>query len=238
MPEPAGDPVRRAPSGRGARRPAAAAASALVVFASVALFVGIYSRARREVAVVVVVRSVGVGAPVTTADVAPARVALGGSVTAIPYRDLSDVVGRWAAEPLASGTLLTPSELSGPPGIPAGNAEVGVLLKPGQLPAAGLRTGDRVMVVDAGSAAGVDIPGTTGGVATGPDLPSTTAEGNAVLVARAVVVGTAPPPPSASSGAVEVVSLRVPIAEAAPVGVAAAAGTVVLALVAGGGSAS
>jgi hypothetical protein len=237
-PEPAGDPVRRAPRGRGVRRPVAAVASALVVFASVALFVGIYSRARREVSVVVVARAVGAGTPVTMADVAPVRVALGGSVTAIPYRDLSDVVGRWAAEPLIPGTLLAPSELSGPPGIPTGSAEVGVVLKPGQLPAAGLRTGDRVMVVDAGSALGVDDPGTIGGGSTGPDLPSTTAEGSAVLVPRAAVVGTAPPPAAASSGAVEVVSLRVPTAEAAPVGVAAAAGTIVLALVPGGDPAS
>ena len=233
-PEPAGDPVRRAPSGRGARRPVAAAASALVVFASVALFVGIYSRAQREVSVVVVVRTVGAGTPVTIADVAPAQVALGGSVTAIPYRDLSDVVGRWAAEPLTSGTLLTPSELAGPPRVPTGSAEVGVVLKPGQVPAAGLRTGDRVMVVDAGSGAGVDIAGTAGGGLTGASLPSPTAEGSEVLVPQALVVGTAPPPPSASSGAVEFVSLRVPTAEAAPVGVAAAAGTIVLALVPGG----
>lgn len=225
--------MRRAPRGRGARRPVAAVASALVVFASVALFVAVYSRARREMSVVVIVQAVGAGTPVTVADVASARVALGGSVTAIPYRDVSQVVGRWAAAPLAPGTLLVPSELSSRPGIPAGSAEVGVVLKPGQLPAAGLDTGDRVMVVDAGAATGLGVPSPLSGGSAGP-AGADGAGSNGILVSRAVVVGTDPPPASASSSAVEAVSLLVPTADAAPVGVAAAGGTIVLALVPGG----
>lgn len=231
--EPAADPVPRAPRGRGARRPMAAVASTLVVLASVAIFVTVYARARREESVVVIAQSVGAGTPVTAADVGSARVALGGSVTAIPYRDVSQVVGRWADASLAPGTLLVPSELSDRPGIPAGSAEVGVVLKPGQLPAAGLGTGAHVMVVDADAATGPGVPSpvSSGSTDLGGDGG---AGGDGILVPWAVVVGTDPPPAAASSTAVEAVSLLVPSVDAPPVAVAAAAGNVVLVRVPGG----
>jgi SAF domain len=107
------------------------------------LFTGLSDRA----AVVVLARDVPVGAHISATDVATTRVATDAGVAVIPGRQLTQVVGRYAAVDLRKGTLLAASQLTGMLSPRAGQHVVPVAVKLGQLPARGLQPGDQVLVV-------------------------------------------------------------------------------------------
>lgn len=146
------EPVRfRLPANPRRRRPALAAVSAVAVFASVGVFAHIYSSANHQTPVLVVTQTIQEGQELTATDLGQTPVATGSGVATIPVGDASEVLGKVASVTVMSGSLLTPGDVSSAPPIAAGDAVVGLALKQGQLPAAGLGPGDEVMVIETGA---------------------------------------------------------------------------------------
>ncbi len=146
---PSAPPPARAPRGGALpvreRRPGwiALAVALIVGFAAVGAY--LYVQAGAKVPVVVVVADVPAGQVVTRSDVS--TVAVAGGVTAISGDHLGSVVGQSAAVHLLPNMLLQRSMLTESAGLADGAAEVGVAVRPGQIPAGGLVPGDLVMVV-------------------------------------------------------------------------------------------
>lgn len=104
-------------------------------------------RAGDRLPVLAVARTVPVGSVVTTADLTEARIPTDPSLSPIPVAEMGSVVGEVAAVPLQPGTLLTRGELTTTAGPAPGQQLIGVLLKPGQLPARALAPGQAVLMV-------------------------------------------------------------------------------------------
>lgn len=133
------------------RRPGLAAIGLIVVLGMGAVFGWLYTTAGEKTPVVVMAREVPVGQMIERADLSTVDVA--GSVTAIAGANLSSAVGQRAAVGLIPGTLLQRGMLTSADPIPAGQVQVGVALKAGQLPADGVNAGDKVAVVRLGGTA-------------------------------------------------------------------------------------
>lgn len=236
---PGGAGARRLPAPVRVRRPMLAIGSVAVVIASVVIFVGIYSGATRQTSVVTVVRPVMQGQPITASALGVGSITVSGDIAPVPVAESALVLGKVAAVALVPGTLLTMADVSDAPVIKPGDAVVGVALKDGQLPAAGLVPGEQVMVVQ------TETPGTpvNGVVSVGspssssPTPTLSTGQGSAaaqastgVLVPDALVHDVATPQPAASGSETELVSLEVSSTLAAQVSVAAAADQVSLVL--------
>ena len=104
-------------------------------------------RAGDRVEVLAVARAVPMGQAIGEGDVTVARVAADPALHPVSASRRGEVVGRTAAVELRPGTLLTGEEVTDAV-IPAvGDQVVGVAAHPGQLPARGLRPGDRVLLV-------------------------------------------------------------------------------------------
>jgi hypothetical protein len=207
-----------------------AIASVAVVFASVAIFVSIYSRASHQVAVIAITRSVPPGARITANDLGSANVVISGTVSPVPVAQAGEIVGKFAAVALVPGSLLTMADVSRSHTLAPGDAVVGIALKDGQLPSAGVEPGDEVMVVQTGT------PGS-------PAPAASTASGGAasstgVLVPSARVYGVSSPPLNSSGATSELVSIEVSSTVAAEVSVAAAANQVSLVLLPPAGTGS
>ena len=144
---------------------------------------------------------------------AVARVAADPALHPVPASLRGEVVGRTAAVELRPGTLLTGEEVTDAVIPGAGEQVVGVAGRPGQLPARGLRSGDRVLVVP--------VPGdqARGGAATPGDVGPV----GEPVPARVVQVG-----PADADGTVTV---DVVVGEALGLRVAALASTGRIALV-------
>lgn len=170
-------------------------------------------RAGDRVEVLAVARPVPVGQTIGEADVAVARVAADPALHPVPVSRRAEVVGRAAAVELRPGTLLTGEEVTDAAVPAVGEQVVGVAARPGQLPARGLRPGDRVLVVP--------VPGdqARGGTATAGDVGPV----GEPVPARVVQVG-----PADADGAVTV---DVVVGEAVGPRVAALASTGRVALV-------
>lgn len=119
---------------------------------AVALIVGLaaigaflYSSAGSKTPVVMVVNEVPVGQMIERSDLT--TVPVSGRVVAIGGDNLSSVVGQRAAVTLLPDMLLQRSMVSSGPSLPDGEAQVGVAVRSGQVPADGLVPGDRVRVV-------------------------------------------------------------------------------------------
>jgi hypothetical protein len=236
------------------RRPLLTLASALLVLASAAIFASIYTSADHRVPVLVVTSTIHQGQRITAADLGTADVASSGGLSPIPVSSASELSGTWAAVTIPAGSLLSRGDVTSSRPLATGSAVVGLALKDGQLPAAGVEPGDQVMIVQT-LAAGSVLPaggdsddsgatGTSGGTggadADGDGFGSVSSAG--VLVGRATVFETAAPSASTSSGATELVSVEVPSTLAAAVATASAASQVSLVLLpdrpAGSGSAA
>jgi hypothetical protein len=242
------------------RRPVLAALSAVAVFASVGLFAHLYSSANHQTPVLVVTHTIQEGQELTASDLGQTPVATGSGVVTIPVGDAPEVLGKVASVTVMSGSLLTPGEVSSVPPITAGYAVVGLALKQGQLPAAGLGPGDEVMVIETGapgsplgsfigpspsssssssSSAGGSAPITGSpdddASAAGSSSAGSSSDGgggvSGVLVPDALVFNTANPGPQSSDDATELVSLELADSIAPAVSTAAAAGQVSLVLV-------
>ncbi len=129
------------------RRPFVAAAGVAVVAAGAAVTVSLVSGAGARTGVLAVARPVPVGAVLSAADLTVVRVGKDAGLRPVPAGDASRLVGQRAAVALNPGALLTPADVTVRPVPAAGEQLVAISLKSGQLPAAGLRAGDRVLVV-------------------------------------------------------------------------------------------
>jgi hypothetical protein len=135
------------------------------------------SSAGRRAAVLAVARPVSVGNPVGAADVTTARIPTDVALRPIPVQRRDSVIGQVAAVDLRPGTLLTADQLTaaGPP--LRGQVVVGVLAKPGQLPARPLVAGDRVLAVSTATGNGGTTTTTTSTTTAGPGSAAAAAAG-------------------------------------------------------------
>ena len=142
-------------------------------------------------------------------------------VSAIPVADAAELMGKRAAVTIPAGSLLVTADVTIAQPIAAGDAVVGLALKPGQLPSAGVESGDEVMVVQTASLGAPLNP------------PSVAAGGEAstgVLVPQALVFNVDAPPTDGASSASQLVSIELSSTLAATVSAAAAADQVSLVL--------
>lgn len=149
--------VPRLTLSRRQRRPGYIALLVLLVVGLAAVGGWLYTTAGQKVAVVVVVRDVPVGQMISRLDLSTVEVA--GDVTAIAGTRLDTAVGQRAAVELLPGTLLQRAMLATGSVLDAGQAQVGLALKGGQLPANGVSPGDVVQVLRLPSQQQVTITG-------------------------------------------------------------------------------
>lgn len=129
------------------RRPALLALGVALAAAGGLTAATLTMRAGERVPVLAVARTVEVGSVLTANDLTEARLPSDPNLAPIPAEQLSSVVGQVAAVPLRPGTLLTRGELTTTSAPAAGTQLLGVLLKPGHLPARPLAPGQPVLVV-------------------------------------------------------------------------------------------
>ncbi len=243
------DAVVRPPGGRRDRRTLAVVASVALVGASIAGFASIYAAADRKTPAVVLVRAVGQGQLLTSADLGTAQVAVSSGVDFIPLSQESVIAGKRAVAAMPAGSLLTVGELTGAPAIASGDAVVGVALKDGTYPASGLVPGDQVMVVQTaapGTSVGAALGTPTTAAAAGSGGPMTGVPGvtisgtsgtdSGVLVPQATVFAVTMPGTSSSGSTTLLASLELSSAVAPLVATASAAGQVGLVLLPQGAS--
>lgn len=183
------------------------------------VFVGLYASAGSRHPVLAMSSSVPQGARISASDLRLVRVADDPGLSPIPSSQEDSVIGRRAAVTLVPGTLLTPADLSSSPLLGAGEASVGLDLKPGQFPA-GLAPGESVVVIQTQAQAQAQAPPASG-------TPGSPTNAN-VLVDRATVISVTPPNPSSGTSD-EQVTLALPADLATEVVSAASAGQIALA---------
>ncbi len=130
--------------------------------------------AGQRVPVLVLARTVPVGAAVADADLAVTDLSAGPGIVAVEAGRRSEVVGQVARTELVAGSLLSPDQLA-PAGPPeAGQVLVVIALPPSRMPATGLAPGTPILVVS--------TPPT--------DADATAASAPASIAATVVRVGT------------------------------------------------
>jgi hypothetical protein len=187
------------------RRPGWTALAVMLIVGFAAAGAWLYTAAGAKTAVVVVVRDVPAGHRIARSDVSTVDVA--GAVTAIAGGRLDSLVGQTAVVHLLPNMLLQRSMVTSAPGLPSTQAQVGVAVKSGQIPADGLAPGD-VVEVAALPAANAIAPVTA-----------------QVLVERAEVFAVRDDP--ATPGGT-LLTLVVPSGQAVPVAAASVAGQIAL----------
>lgn len=202
--------ARLGPGGLGATLPTRQRHNGFVALA-VALIVGLaaigaylYSQAGAKTPVVMVVRDVPAGQLIERSDLT--TVPVSGPVVAFAGDRLSSVVGQRAAVTLLPDMLLQRSMVTSGEVLAAGQAQVGVAVRSGQIPADGLVPGEVVRVVQ--------LP-VKGGVA-----------GQAKVLTNRATVFSARADPAASGGTL--VTLEVRAAVGTQVAAASSAGAVAL----------
>jgi hypothetical protein len=183
-----------------------------------------------------VTRTIEQGHHITASDLGSVGVSTSGGVTPVPVADASELSGKWAAETIPAGSLLTLGDVTSARPLPVGTAVVGLALKDGQMPSGGVLPGDQVMMVQT-PGAGAVLPyagsaDSSSGTADGGDANGADAT-SGVLVAQATVFDVATPSAS-SSGTAELVSVEVPSTLAASVATASAADQVSVVLLPAG----
>jgi hypothetical protein len=220
-----------------------AAASALVVFASIAAFSGIYSSAGHQSAVLIVTGTIEQGQRITAADLGQASVSISKGVDPIVVSDAPELSGKRASVTIPAGSLLTLGDITGSPVVPAGDAVVGIALKAGQLPSTGLVAGEQVMVVQTASPgapvnSAIASSGTASGTSGASGDGSTDSDGSGVastgvLVPQATVFDVEASEPNDADGGATLISITVASTLAAVVATAAAADQVSVVLLPG-----
>jgi hypothetical protein len=201
--------------------------SVAVVATCAALFALIYVHSTHLVAVVGITRQIPQGQIVEVSDLRQVDISISAGVDVVPVADASEVIGKQASVTLLAGTLITPSDVGATQELPVDRAIVGIDLKPGMMPAAGVEEGETVLVV-------LTAPAGTG-ISTGRSSNSDSVNGEpgaADVIATATVVGVDNSPNDSGSGDA-VVSVDVPLAEAPLVADSSAAGQAALVLVGG-----
>ncbi|OEJ22101.1 hypothetical protein AR457_40140 [Streptomyces agglomeratus] len=155
--KPKGSEQQAAPTGplpitqeapRRRRRPVVVGAG--LALAAVGALVAVWqvNEAGNRVAVMAVAHDVKAGEVVKASDLVAAEVAPDPALNPVPVSRSKEIVGKTAAADLPKGTLVTGASVSEGANVAKGRDTVGLLAKPGQLPAQRLRAGDAVMVVN------------------------------------------------------------------------------------------
>ena len=213
------------------RRPLVAIVSTLLVFTSIAVFASVYSSANHQTPSLIVVQTIQEGQRISGTDLGQASVAISAGVSPIPVASAPLLAGKRAAVTIPAGSLLTLADVAGSAPIAAGEAVVGMALKDGEYPSAGVESGDQVMIVQSASPG---APATATATDTGSGSGSGSQDGGGsatgVLVPQATVFDVGPPSANSSNGASLLVSVEVSTTLAAEVSTAASAGEVSLVL--------
>ena len=193
------------------RRPAYVALAVVLIVGLAAVGAYFYTQAGKKTPVVEVVNHIAAGHTITRADLTTVDVA--GGVTAVGGASLQTLVGLTAAVELLPHTLVQRAMLTDAPTLSSTQAQVGVQVKPGQIPADGLDPGDTVEVLQ--------LPATAGAA------PATAEAGPTakVLVDNAVIYATATDP-SQSGGTL--LTLVVPRSQVAVIATASNASLIAL----------
>ncbi|MBW3556941.1 MAG: flagella basal body P-ring formation protein FlgA [Actinobacteria bacterium] len=141
--------LRLAPPPARQRRWSLAVVGLLLTLGAALAFAVLWMNAGERRPVLVMARAVPAGQVITAADLQVVRVATDPGVAVVPSERRARVVGSTAGVDLVAGALLSDAQLGRPTAVAAGEAVVGVPLRPSQMPAR-LRPGDRVAVVDTG----------------------------------------------------------------------------------------
>jgi hypothetical protein len=165
--------------------------SALLVFGSIAAFATVYASANHEQSVLIVTQTIEQGQRISAGDLGQASATISSGVEPILVADAPDLAGRRAAVTIPAGSLLTLADTTTSQPIYPGEAVVGMALKPGQLPAAGVEPGEQVMMVETGA------PGTP--LASLPSSTGSVSTGSGILVPRATVFDVETTSPDTSS---------------------------------------
>lgn len=228
---PNGKDIRLEPAKR-RRRPLLAIASVALIAVCISAFTSAYLHAGRQVSVLAVADPVAQGQTISASDLKVVKLSLSAGIQAVSASSAGSVIGRQAATSLIAGSLLAPGELVGAVTPPPGKAIVGVALKPGQLPAAGVSPGQTVDVVMTGPPDAQDT--TTNSSTSVGQAVEGPVSGPGTILAPDVLVTAVAPPVTSSGNDTFVVSLMVPRAFAPIVASASAAGQAALAIVASG----
>ena len=198
--------------------------SLVLLFSSVAVFADLYASSDHQTSVLIVTEPIQQGQQILGSELGQVRVSITGGVTPIPVADAAELTGKRAAVSMPAGSLLIAGDLTGAQPIGAGDAVVGLALKSGQLPSAGVESGDEVMVVQTASLGDPLAPSTSTGGASGGDAST------GVLVPEALVFDVEVPPADSASSASQLVSVEVSSTLAPAVSAAAASDQVSLVL--------
>jgi len=129
------------------RRKILLAIGTVLVASSATLSAIIYTKAKHEVAVLVVAKTIDKYQRIHASNIRIARIGLGSGVSPIYARYESEVLDMHAQVTLLPGELLTANALAKEEPIPTGDAIVGANLSPSQLPAGGVISGAQVMMI-------------------------------------------------------------------------------------------
>ncbi len=100
-----------------------------------------------RVEVIAVAHDIPAGKVITSEDLIAASVIADPALHPVPVTRSHDILGKPAAADLPAGTLVTDRSVRSGQPLSAGKDTVGVLAKPGQLPAQTLQPGDAVTIV-------------------------------------------------------------------------------------------
>lgn len=105
------------------------------------------SSTAKRTAVLAASREISAGSTISVSDLRRVDVSTGGGVATVPAGESDRVVGKVARITIPAGGLLSAAQVSDTSPLGAGEAVVGVVLSPGELPTTDLRVGDRVEVM-------------------------------------------------------------------------------------------
>lgn len=204
---PTGAAADRLPRTRRQRRPAVAAAGALLVLLCGVASAALATAGDDRVGVLALARDVQTGQVLTAADLRVARLS-GDGLSALSADGAATLVGQTVTATLPAGTLLNDSMLTATPLPAAGQQVVAIAVKAGGVPVEA-RPGRDVTLVQVQ-----------------PAIAAGTAAGAGVLVPKARVVSVQADPASGSL----VLSVAVPAGSAVAVAQASAAGAIAVTL--------
>lgn len=173
------------------RRPVVVGAG--LALAAVGALVAVWqvNEAGNRVSVIALAHDVEAGQTVKKSDLVTAQVAPDPALSPVPVSRSGDIVGKTAVSDLPEGTLVTDASVRAGSAVAKGLDTIGILAKPGQLPAQRLRTGDAVSLVhtpqeDAGTDASSKTPDSIDAKVVGVSSP----DANGAVVVDVAVSGT------------------------------------------------
>ncbi|MFJ9574649.1 SAF domain-containing protein [Streptomyces bacillaris] len=192
------------------RRPVVVGAGLALAAVGALLAAWQVSEAGDKTPVIALAHDVRAGQVVKKSDLAVAQVAADPALAPVPVSRSGDIVGKTAAADLSKGSLVTDSSVREGSLVTQGRDTVGILAKPGQLPAQRLRSGAKVALVhtpqddaDTAKSSTQKAPDSINAIVVGVS----SADANGAVVVDVAVAGTDSSPLAswAARGAVTVV---------------------------------